>query len=439
MPTVALTTLGCKVNLYETERIRAGFESYGFAVVGENDRADVYVVNTCSVTGVAEAKSRKLVRKLARQNPGAVVVVTGCDVEMARMVGRAFPEAAITVPNASKLDIPRLVIEHTPQLRQGHGSTGDLTPQLAPRRTRAFIKVQDGCDMFCSYCSVPLTRGEVRSRPPGEVLDEVRAAAASGHREIVITGVLVGAYGRDGSTHGADLADLVEAICAVPGVERVRLSSIEPTQVTNRLLAVVSRLPQFCPHLHLPLQSGDDGVLAAMNRPYTREFYREICRRAGRAMPDIGITTDVLVGFPGESEEAHANTMALMRDIGFARVHVFRYSPRPMTPAASLSGMVPDAVKSERAAAITALARELQAEFVRHRLGRTLPVLVEPASAGRMELAGYTSNYIRVSFMGDPSLVGQVASVRLTKPTASGAHGEIVCGMDPSDRATTSG
>ena len=425
VPTVALTTLGCKVNMYETDRIRARFEELGFRVVEDADAASVCVVNTCSVTCTAEAKSRKMIHKLARRNPSALLVVTGCDVEMARIMGRSFPHGALVVPNAAKLELPQSVADRllTPPGLESHQPTSE--PRGRTERTRAFIKVQDGCDMYCTYCSVPLTRGPVRSRPVDEVTAEVRRAATEGRKEVVVTGVLVGAYGNDLGGKAPRIAELVEAICSVPGIERVRLSSIEPTQVTDRLLEVAREAPQFCPHLHLPLQSGDTGILRAMNRPYSREEYLDICARAKATIPDLAITTDILVGFPGETEEAHQNTLAVVHDVGFARSHVFRYSRRPTTPAADYPDQVAEPVIAQRAAQVAAAARTTQRAYAARYAGRILDVLVEPGT-GRDGLSGYTPNYIRVDFAGPRSLIGHVAPVQLAAVNDHGALGHIV-------------
>ncbi len=429
-PTVALTTLGCKVNLYETGRMRARFEELGFRVVDNESDADVCVVNTCSVTCAAEAKSRKTIGRLARRHPSALLVVTGCDVEMARIMGRSFPASVMVVPNAAKLDLPRAVAQRLPHYVSMGAETPAGQAQSAAERTRALIKAQDGCDMFCTYCSVPLTRGPVRSRPMQEVIAEVHRAADLGHREVVVTGVLVGSYGRDLGDHAPDLADLIEAICAVPGVERVRLSSIEPTQVTDRLLSVASSAPEFCAHLHLPLQSGDNGILRAMNRPYTREMYADICARASAMIPDLGITTDILVGFPGETAAAHENTLALVAQVGFARAHVFRYSKRPTTPAAEYPDHIADSVISERAAEVAQAARKTQRQFAERCIGRALDVLVEPGQ-GEAGLSGYTPNYIRVSFKGPRTLVGQVVRVQLDAVAQDGVLGHLASDAMP--------
>lgn len=436
MPTVACATLGCKVNQYESDRILAGFAERGFSIVAAEAPADVYVINTCSVTSVAEAKSRKLIRKLAKQNPGATVVVTGCDAEMARLVGRTFPDATLIVANDAKLDIPRRVADRFAARSSAQAPVTSVQPSHGPR-IRRVIKVQDGCDMFCTYCSVPLTRGEVRSRSARDILAEVASAVATGHREIVLTGVLLGSYGRDfcqsqatgehpGSGNAVeDLPSLIEEIAAVPGVERIRLSSIEPPQVSERLLDAAAQIAAFTPHLHIPLQSGDDGVLAGMNRPYTRSEYRDLCRRACITIEDLAITTDVMVGFPGETDQAFENTLDLVREIGFARMHVFRYSPRPLTVAASRTDQVPESVRAQRANRLGQVARDLQLAFARRYLGRTMDVLAEPLRDSPGWLAGYTPNYIRVVFETEPSAVGQIVPVRLLRIRGAAVLGEL--------------
>lgn len=419
MPTAAFETLGCKVNQYETDAIARRMREAGFRIVSSREPADVYVINTCSVTSVAEAKSRKTVRRLARLNPSALVVVTGCDVEMAARVGRSLPEATLIVPNARKMDLVEEVLAASPALASALRHAEPGSDAVQPRqqgtpsgRTRATVKVQDGCDMFCSFCSVPYTRGAVRSRPLPEVLDEVRRLVAEGFKEIVVTGILVGSYGRDGL--GPGLAELMTEVANVPGVRRVRLSSIEPTHVTVQLLEAMAANPRICPHLHLPLQSGDDAVLAAMNRPYTASDYLEICRRAASMLPGLAVTSDVLVGFPGETEAAHRNTLDVLREVGIARVHVFRYSRRPGTPAANSPDQVPEETKARRAREVAALGAELRRSFAERHLGTVQEVLAEPTGL-RGHLAGYTPNYIRVVFREADWKAGDIVPVRLIR------------------------
>ncbi len=474
VPTAAFTTLGCKVNQYETQRILDDFEARGFEVVAFNAPADVYVINTCSVTQAAERKSRQMIRKVARQNPEAVVVMTGCYGEMAKIKGETVDEATLTVPNHQKLDTLNHVLRAYPHLEREIADQPPVERGTAARRTRATIKVQDGCNVFCSFCSIPYTRKVMVSRPLAEVIAEVERLAAQGNREIVITGVLVGAYGQDlrlgrpdtlsllselpyapaDAAHPApDLADLLRRLAQVEGIERVRLSSIEPTQVTDKLLDAFATEPKLCPHLHIPLQSGDTGILKAMNRPYDQAFYLDRCRAAYARIPDLAITSDIMVGFPGEDRAAFENTLKVVRAVGYARAHLFRYSPRPNTPAAALKAQVPDAEKEARSKELAAACRETQQRFIQRYLGRTPAVLVEgkeasgsaepseegasgndghaPIVVGTPEadrahglLSGYTGNYIRVQFTGSSRLIGKIVPVRLLEATGDGALGD---------------
>ena len=493
MPTAAFTTLGCKVNQYETQRILDDFEARGFTITEFNAPADVYVINTCSVTQAAERKSRQMVRKVARQNPEAVVVMTGCYGEMAQIKGEAVEEATLLVPNHQKLQTLSHVLRAYPNLEREIAAN----PRLAEsrpfvRRTRATIKVQDGCNVFCTFCSIPYTRKVMRSRPVEEVAAEAAKLARQGYREIVITGVLVGAYGQESdfaarssayeqglpepepdvlrvttqSQHWSmertyarpDLADLLLRLAQVDGIERVRLSSIEPTQVTDRLLDAFASEPKLCRHLHIPLQSGDTGILRAMNRPYDQDFYLERCRAAQERIPDLAITADIMVGFPGEDRAAFENTLHVARTVGYARAHLFRYSPRPNTPAAGFA-QAAEEEKEARSKELAAACRVTQQQFINRYLGRELEVLVEgkegekrrqgeeetegeketdtdrdraslssdPQLATRNSqlLSGYTSNYIRVQFTGGSHLIGTIARVRLLEPTTDGAIGEV--------------
>lgn len=484
MPTAAFTTLGCKVNQYETQRILDDFEARGFAITEFTAPADVYVINTCSVTQAAERKSRQMVRKVARQNPEAIVVMTGCYGEMAKIKGETVEEATFTVPNPQKLETLHHLLRAYPHLERALDETpSPVTTRPFVRRTRATIKVQDGCNVFCAFCSIPYTRSVMRSRPLMEIVAEAERLAAQGYREIVITGVLVGAYGQEpgfgsvsvvetGSSlvsvapplpargHWSpdfayarpDLADLLLRLAQVEGIERVRLSSIEPTQVTDRLLDAFAQEPKLCRHLHIPLQSGDTSILRAMNRPYDQAFYLERCAAAYARIPDLAITADIMVGFPGEDRAAFENTLHVAREVGYARAHLFRYSPRPNTPAATFAAQVSDEEKEARSRELAAVCRETQQAFIQRHLGQTLDVLVEgkegPKAAlsdegatgndghapvnteagGNMAvslLGGYTSNYIRVQFTGGSHLIGSVVKAHLIEPTADGAIGEV--------------
>lgn len=426
MPTAAFVTLGCKVNQYETQRIMDRFEERGFTIAATPEPADVYVVNSCSVTQTAEHKSRQILRRLRRQNPNAVVVMTGCYAEMARIKGDALPEASLLVPNHQKLDTLDYVLRRFPH----------LTPAAPPQRrrsgtlhrTRATVKIQDGCDVRCSFCSIPYTRSVLASRPAGEVLSEIEGLAKEGFAEVVLTGVLVGSYGARTGSGGPDLPDLLRSIAAVPGIRRIRLSSIEPTQVSEELLAVFAAEPKICKHLHIPLQSGDNGILRAMNRPYTREAYLDLCLRAVRLMPEVAITTDIMVGFPGEDDAAFQNTLDVVERAGFARAHIFRFSARPGTPAFRMTGAVSAEVKEARSRRLSAACSAAQRRFIERFLGTTMEVLVEGKERAGGLLAGYTHNYIRVLLAGGSHLAGSIVPVRLLEIADDGAIGEVVGG-----------
>lgn len=430
IPTAAFTTLGCKVNQYETQRILDSFEERGFAITEFNRPADVYVINTCSVTQTAERKSRQMVRRLARQNPDAVVVMTGCYGEMAKIKGEIVEEASLVVPNPEKLN----TLDHLLRAFPRFAHRVENAPPPPPRpagRTRATIKVQDGCNVYCAFCSIPYTRKFMASRPAAEVLDEARRKADQGYREIVITGVLVGDYGPGTGSGGPDLAGLLRRLAHVPGIERVRLSSIEPTQVTDSLLRAFAEEPRLCNHLHIPLQSGDTRVLGLMNRPYDQDFYLRRCEAAYRLLPDLAITSDIMTGFPGEDRAAFESTLHVARTVGFARAHIFRYSPRPGTPAAVMDDAVPEEEKEARSHELAEVCRETQQRYIARYLGRTLNVLVEGKSKEDGLLSGYTENYIRALFTGGSHLAGTVTPVQLQEPTTDGARGEAMDSFQP--------
>jgi threonylcarbamoyladenosine tRNA methylthiotransferase MtaB len=433
MPTAAFTTLGCKVNQYETQRILDSFEARGFVITEFTAPADVYVINTCSVTQTAERKSRQIVRRLARQNPEAVVVMTGCYAEMAKIKGEVVEEATLVVPNPEKLRTLEHLLRAFPHFQRelSQRPTPNAQRPAALRRTRATIKVQDGCNVFCSFCSIPYTRRVMGSRPAAEVVAEVEKLAEQGYREIVVAGVLVGSYGPQTGSGGPDLGGLLRRLANVPGIERVRLSSIEPTQVTDSLLAAFAEEPALCNHLHVPLQSGDSRILAAMNRPYDREFYLRLCERAYRALPDLAVTSDIMVGFPGEDRAAFENTLHVARSVGFARAHIFRYSPRPGTPAAEMPDAISEEEKEARSHELAEACRATQRRYVARYLGRTLKVLVEGKETEGGLLSGYTENYIRVLFTGGSHLVGTVTPVELQEPTGDGARGEVPNATQP--------
>lgn len=410
MRKAAFTTLGCKVNQYETRRIEEAFERAGFSIVPFTEEADVYVVNTCSVTGQAESKSRQTVRRARRLNPRAKVVVTGCAAQMALNQGGRMDGADLIVPNPEKLEVLAYFRRAFPALMPTVGRNAPI--RLVESRTRATVKIQDGCDVHCSYCSIPSTRPGMTSRHWREVLQEVEALAHRGYKEVILTGVLIGAYGPDTGSGGPDFEGLVERLQQVHGLERIRISSIEVRQVTERLLEIMTAPgTKVVPHLHIPLQSGSTRVLQDMNRPYTQHDYLDLCARLQHTVPDIAITTDIMVGFPTEDEEAFEETVRVCERVRFLKAHLFRFSPRPGTEADRWGDAVPPRVKQERSKRLAEITERTRLQYVQQFLGRTLEVLVEARSARSGRLRGHTGNYIEVEIEGEDSLIGEIVPV----------------------------
>jgi len=422
--TVAFYTLGCKVNQYDTEAMKEAFLSSGYSLVDFDDIAGVYVINTCTVTARGDAKSRQAMRRARRRNLGAVVAVTGCYPQVDPGTVASMPEVDVVAGTNQGAHIVTLV----EQARSGKVLSTERPsgwPQIAQfeGRTRAVLKIQEGCRQFCSYCIVPYARGPLRTRPPRDVLAQVRRMVESGFKEIVLTGVHLGAYGID--TGGPSLAGLLQTMARGPMPPRLRLSSIEPMDLDPDLFKVLKDLPAFCEHLHVPLQSGSGEVLKAMNRPYSPDEFRGIVDTARSLFPGIGITTDVIVGYPGETEKQFEESLALVESVGFSRLHVFRFSPRPGTPAASLSGRIASREMARRSDAMIGLGKSLSMAFHSSFVGRTLEVLVEDYQAGEL-LEGFSRNYIRTRFPGDSAMSNEIVAVRLEEATAEGARGSVV-------------
>ncbi len=426
---VAITTLGCKVNQCESAALATAFTEKGASLVPFSGPADIYVINTCAVTGKAAAESRRLVRRALRANPDARVVVTGCYAQVAseelRSLGGRQP---CIVGNACKERLADIALEQGGAAGVHLGDIGRqrriarLPAAGLPGRTRAFLKIQDGCDRFCAYCIVPYARGPSRSLAPAEVAAQARRLIGSGYREIVLTGIHIGLYGLD-CEPPADLAALLRRLLALGGEVRFRVSSLESAEISDELLDLFAGSPRIVPHLHLPLQSGDDRVLQRMNRPYTAAAYARVVERIAARLPDAAIGADVLAGFPGESEEEHEATCALLARLPLAYLHVFPYSRRPGTVAAAMAGQVPPRVKEERVARLRRLGDDLRRAFHARFLGRTRPVLVERWQQG--EASGLTDNYIPVRFPAPPDVEGQVVRVRLVRHRDKGMGGEL--------------
>lgn len=373
-PLLRVATLGCRVNQYETELARQALVDAGYHEAAPGQSADLCLLNTCTVTAEGDAKGRQLIRQLAARNPGSKLVVMGCYATRAPVEIAALP--GVTEVLADKRELPDLLM----RLGAGQMPTGlrDFS-----RRQRAYVKVQDGCLLRCSYCVIPLVRPEMSSRPADEILAEVRRLVASGHGEVVLTGIHLGHYGVDQNagrpkSSWVRLSHLVERLANLPGDFRVRLSSIEGTEVTRELLAVMARYPErVCPHLHVALQSGSDGVLRRMKRRWGAKRLVDRCRLVKETLDHPALTTDVIVGFPGETDEEFAETCQVVEEIGFSKLHVFPFSARPETPAAHMVNQVAPQVRARRIAELTALGDRLQARYYRSLLGRSLRVLVE--------------------------------------------------------------
>ena len=421
MKRIAITTLGCKVNQFESAAFASGFEALGCEMVSFQAEADVYVINTCTVTAKAGQQSRQLIRRALHDHPGARVIVTGCyaqmDPETVLNLG-AHPVGIVGNGNKHLL-VAAALSAHPPDLLMLMGRIRekkeicDLPVTRFRGRTRAYLRIQDGCDNFCSYCIVPYTRGRSRSLPLAGVLAQTAVFAEQGYRELVITGINVGKYGRDLADE-LTIYTLLDRLCRdFPGL-RFRLSSIEPTEVGDSLLELMTLHANFMPHLHIPLQSGDDEVLARMNRRYSRAEFTAVIHRVRRTLPTAAIGCDVLGGFPGETEQQAANTYDLLADLPVSYLHVFPYSRRPGTLAASFGQQLPGPVKEGRVQRLRALDGEKRQAMYRDSIGHVHRVLVERRQAKTGLLQGFSENYLPIRFAGGSGLIHRVIPVRLT-------------------------
>lgn len=437
MPKAAFVTFGCKVNQYDTQAMREALREEGYEVVPPEAGADLYIVNTCDVTHVADAKARQVVRKIHRLRPEARILVTGCYAERSREELLQIEGVTTVFGNREKFSFREILRESERKERLERLGIGDanvpvdlgefgLSVTSFDEHSRALVKVQDGCSDFCTYCIVPYVRGRMRSRPLPEIFDEVRRLADRGFREVILVGVHLGAYGKDIRRRWT-LVDVLEAIHDVEGIERIRLSSIEPMDIPSSLIRAVATLPKCARHFHLPLQSGSAAILRRMLRRYTPERFLEIVSEIAEAMPDVGLTTDVMVGFPGETEADFAETVRIVEKGGFHRLHVFRYSPREGTPAATYPNQVPSEVAMRRSEELRLLGRRLLRAYQERFLGRTVEVLIEDQREGpRNELAGYAGNYLRILTDADESQVGTLQRVVLEEREASWMRGRVV-------------
>ena len=427
MKRVAFYTLGCKVNQYESEAMEELFLQAGYRLARADEPVDVFVVNTCTVTHVSDAKCRQAIRRVKRQNPLAVIAVVGCYVQVAAERVRAMEGVDILIGTKGRghivEDVEAFLAEGKPIMRipdlKEEVAFDSLSISRELSTTRAAVKIQEGCDMYCSYCIIPYARGPIASRSQDEILEEVKRLLAHGIQEIVLTGIHVASYGKEAG-RGEDLVDLVEALSVLPGLARIRLSSIEPRWVNEEKLIRMRDCGKLCDHFHLSLQSGSDAVLRAMNRKYDRALYAEKLATIRSIFPSAGLTTDVIVGFPGERESDFQATLDFCQAMAFSKIHIFPYSPRQGTPAALFQGQVDPAVKKERAQRLAQLERKLRHDFMDRSVGQPVDVLFEEGADPTL-MYGYTSNYLRVQAPRDENRVNRIMSGKIT-----GRVGEIL-------------
>lgn len=407
--TVALPTLGCKVNRYDSDEMARQLIAHGYTIVPAHQPADVYIVNTCTVTVEADAKSRKTLRRALRINDEAKLIVTGCYASLAPEKIAAIGGVDAVVPITEQHRIPDLVAQLCPntappvmQQEMPHGLSASI------ERTRATVKVQDGCNLHCAFCAVTIARGDLRSRPIDEVVRELHGLVDAGIQEIVLTGIRLDAYGLDQHTRLADLLDATHDL----GITRLRLSSLEPIGINKHLAERLAAHPSLCHHFHVCLQSGDNGILRTMQRGYTAERYRRTIDLLRDAMPDSTFTTDVIVGFPGETDEAFANTCTLVEDIGFIKLHIFKYSPRPGTVAAGMTPQIADASKDARSETLFALERKLFRRHAQTLINTDVSVLVERSGKNG---DGLTPHYLRVCAPFFAGTEGKIQAAKVTE------------------------
>lgn len=413
--TVAFYTFGCKVNQYDTEQIRTQFKSTGWKEVRKQDEADLYIINTCTVTADSDRKARQLIRSLARNHPKSQLVITGCYAESRPEELRALPNITFIISNKDKMQIREILNRNNRILPEKRLYRFPSISEFA-EHTRAFIKVQDGCDSNCAYCIVPQVRGEPRSRLQQEVFKEAQLLAEKGYKEIVLAGIRLGIYGRDkNSTSRSTLSSLIQEVAKINRIARIRLSSIEPMDINlSAMINLLRNEPKFCHHLHIPLQSGDDNILSVMQRMYTTQDYINLIDSIRTQVPDIAITSDIIVAFPGETDAQFQHTLDIVHQIGFAKVHVFRYSIRPGTTAEKMDNQIPTVIAKHRAHQLIRLAESVAMEYKKRWIDKKIKVLVETKRDRKTGyLTGLTSQYLRVILPGDDSLFNQFISVKI--------------------------
>jgi threonylcarbamoyladenosine tRNA methylthiotransferase MtaB len=429
---VAFYTLGCKVNQYETEAMIESFETAGYQIVSYEEYADVYIINTCTVTNMGDKKSRQITRRALDSNPDAFIAVVGCYAQVSPDKVIGIEGVKLVIGTNDRAKIVELV-EYAMEKEEKINLVSDIMEvkefeemsiKNYKNRRRAFLKIQEGCDQYCSYCIIPYARGHIRSRKPESILEEVKQLAKNGFKEIVLTGIHVASYGRDlGDT---SLIEVIELLHEVKGIERIRMSSIEPKTLNDDFIARIAKLPKICRHFHLSLQSGCDATLKRMNRKYTTEEYLKVVNNLRAVYPEVAITTDIIVGFPGETEEEFKCTVDFIKLVDFSNMHVFKFSPREGTPAAKYINQVSPYIKEQRSKIITSIAQERKLAYESKFLNTKMDVLFEYMidKQGRI-YEGHTDNYIRVFAVSEKDIKGIICPVELKAIKEDYIEGEL--------------
>ncbi len=422
----AFYTLGCKVNQYESQAMAQSLEKQGFIITDHSEKADVYVINSCTVTAESDRKTRQAVRRFKKQHPDSIVILTGCMPQAFPEVSCELGEADIVIGNKSNHLLHDYIMQYingsgrifaVEQHKSGEAFKG-CTISSFRERTRSSVKIEDGCNRFCSYCIIPYARGRVRSKPLDELKEEIASLAKNGFSEIVLVGINLSAYGTD---IGSSIVEAVRLAASFDGIKRVRLGSLEPDHITDEVIAGLSEIPEFCPQFHISLQSGCDSTLKRMNRHYNSAEYYELCEKLRSSFDGTTITTDVMVGFPGETEEDFISSLEFVKKVGFEKVHVFPYSIRPGTPAAKMANQVEKCEKERRAAIMSDAAEEIRQNFLKNQIGMVLEVLIEEYHGGFAQ--GYTANYTPVKIACDDDIHG------IIKTEITAVDGDFCIGM----------
>lgn len=432
MKKVAFYTLGCKVNQYDTEAMIELFEKNKYKVVDSSEKADVYVINTCTVTNLGDRKSRQFIRRSKKKNPNSIIVVVGCYAQTASEEIMNIEGVNLVLGTNERNKIVQLVESIDKDEKVNYVDDimdvkefEELSIEKVKGKTRAFLKIQEGCNQYCSYCIIPYARGPIRSRKLENIVSEVNRLAKNGFKEIVLTGIHIASYGKD--LKKGSLIDVIKEVHNVEGIERIRLSSVEPTLLTKDFIREIKMLSKFCPHFHISLQSGCDETLKRMNRKYSTKQYREIVRNLRIEIPEIAITTDIIVGFPGETEEEFMTTYKFVEEMAFSQIHVFKYSPRKGTPSAGFENQVHGNIKNRRSEKMIELGNELMYRYMNTFINKEIEVLYENYyNIDKKIISGLTSNYIRVAATGKDRMIGNIIKTQLIKIEKEIMIGEIV-------------